>query len=63
MKKILGHFGQSKTKSCAKRNISIWNLWQKAPGESLGQPFRFLNLGYRGSEACYTPTKKKKKKK
>lgn len=42
----------------AKRNVSPWILWQKIPGETLGQALRFLCLGYRGSEVCYTPTKK-----
>lgn len=31
----------------------------EAPGETLGQSFGFLSPWYRGSEACYAPTKKK----
>ncbi|GAB0181133.1 hypothetical protein GRJ2_000578600 [Grus japonensis] len=39
-------------------NGSTWSLWQKAPGESQGLPLGFWSWGYRGSEACYTPTEK-----
>ena len=35
-----------------------WSLWQKAPGETRGQPLRCWSWGYRGSEARYTPTEK-----
>lgn len=34
---------------------TTWSLWQKTLGEILGWPSGF---GYRGSEACYTPTEK-----
>ncbi|KAK4811075.1 hypothetical protein QYF61_016361 [Mycteria americana] len=31
---------------------------EKAPGETRGRPLGFWSRGYRGSEACYTPTEK-----
>ena len=34
------------------------SLWQKTQGNTQGQPLGFWNRGYRGSEACYTPTEK-----
>ncbi|GAB0176080.1 hypothetical protein GRJ2_000073200 [Grus japonensis] len=39
-------------------NGPTWSLWQKAPGETRGRPLGFWSRGYRGSEACYTPTEK-----
>ncbi|GAB0204611.1 hypothetical protein GRJ2_002926700 [Grus japonensis] len=42
----------------AGENGPTWSLWQKAPGETRGQPLGFWSRGYRGSEACYTPTEK-----
>ncbi|KAK4819235.1 hypothetical protein QYF61_027189 [Mycteria americana] len=39
-------------------NGPTWSLWQKAPGETRGRPPGFWSRGYRGSEACYTPTQK-----
>ncbi|GAB0208768.1 hypothetical protein GRJ2_003342500 [Grus japonensis] len=42
----------------AGENGPTWSLWQKAPGETQGRPLGFWSRGYRGSEACYTPTEK-----
>ncbi|GAB0192610.1 hypothetical protein GRJ2_001726300 [Grus japonensis] len=42
----------------AGENGPTWSLWQKAPGETRGQPLGFWSQGYRGSEARYTPTEK-----
>ncbi|GAB0204674.1 hypothetical protein GRJ2_002933000 [Grus japonensis] len=39
-------------------NGPTWGLWQKAPGETRGRALGFGSRGYRGSEACYTPTEK-----
>ncbi|GAB0204352.1 hypothetical protein GRJ2_002900800 [Grus japonensis] len=39
-------------------NGPTWSLWQKAPGETRGQPLGFWSRGYRGSEVRYTPTEK-----
>ncbi|RMC01062.1 hypothetical protein DUI87_22326 [Hirundo rustica rustica] len=45
--------------SAAGNNGLSWSLWQKAAGETQGQPLGFWSQSYRGSEANYTPTKKK----
>ncbi|GAB0210111.1 hypothetical protein GRJ2_003476900 [Grus japonensis] len=44
--------------TAAGENGPTWSLWQKAPGETRGRPLGFWSWGYRGSEACYTPTEK-----
>nr|XP_010305172.1 PREDICTED: LOW QUALITY PROTEIN: uncharacterized protein LOC104638654 [Balearica regulorum gibbericeps] len=44
--------------TAARENDPTWSLWQKAPGETRGGPLGFWSLGYRGSEARYTPTEK-----
>ncbi|GAB0195094.1 hypothetical protein GRJ2_001974700 [Grus japonensis] len=44
--------------TAAGENGPTWSLWQKAPGETRGRPLGFWSRGYRGSEACYTPTEK-----
>ncbi|KAJ7414938.1 hypothetical protein BTVI_39876 [Pitangus sulphuratus] len=44
--------------SAARDNGPSWNLWQKVPGETQGQPLGFWNRSYRGSEANYTPMEK-----
>ena len=35
-----------------------WSLWQRASGETRGQPLGFWSRAYRGSEENYTPTEK-----
>ncbi|TRZ06843.1 hypothetical protein HGM15179_020264, partial [Zosterops borbonicus] len=45
--------------SAARNNSLSWSLWQKVPGETRGRPLRFWSRSYRGSEANYTPTKKR----
>lgn len=35
-----------------------WSFWQKAPGETQGQPIGFWSWGYRGSKAHYTTTER-----
>ncbi|GAB0207945.1 hypothetical protein GRJ2_003260200 [Grus japonensis] len=42
--------------TAARENGPTWSLWQKAPGETRGRPLGCQ--GYRGSQACYTPTEK-----
>ncbi|KAK4818459.1 hypothetical protein QYF61_013665 [Mycteria americana] len=42
----------------AGENGPTWSLWQKAPGETRGQPPGFWSRGYKGFEAHYTPTEK-----
>ncbi|GAB0205165.1 hypothetical protein GRJ2_002982100 [Grus japonensis] len=42
----------------AGENGPTWSLWHKTPGETRGRPLGFWSRGYRGSEACYTPTEK-----
>ncbi|KAK4817261.1 hypothetical protein QYF61_005474 [Mycteria americana] len=42
--------------TAAGENGPTWSPWQKAPGETRGQPLGFWSRGYRGSEACYTPS-------
>ncbi|KAK4826194.1 hypothetical protein QYF61_006138 [Mycteria americana] len=44
--------------TAAGENGPTWSLWQKAPGETRGQPLGFWRRGYRGSKACYTATEK-----
>ncbi|KQK79943.1 hypothetical protein AAES_100954 [Amazona aestiva] len=44
--------------TAARENGPTGSLWQKAPGETRGQPLGFWSRGYRGSEANYTPTEK-----
>ncbi|GAB0207951.1 hypothetical protein GRJ2_003260800 [Grus japonensis] len=44
--------------TAAGENGPTWSLWQKAPGETRGRPLGFWSRGYRGSQACYTPTEK-----
>jgi len=44
--------------STAGENGSTWSLWQKAPGETRGQPLGFWSRGYKESEVRYTPTEK-----
>ncbi|GAB0206634.1 hypothetical protein GRJ2_003129000 [Grus japonensis] len=44
--------------TAAGENGPTWSLWQKAPGETRGQPLGFWSRGYRGSEVPYTPTEK-----
>ncbi|KAK4813981.1 hypothetical protein QYF61_003814 [Mycteria americana] len=44
--------------TAAGENGPTWSLWQKAPGETRGQPLGFWSRGYRGSQARYTPTEK-----
>ncbi|KAK4827062.1 hypothetical protein QYF61_013703 [Mycteria americana] len=44
--------------TAAGENGPTWNLWQKVPGETRGQPLGFWSQGYRGSKTCYTPTEK-----
>ena len=35
-----------------------WSLWQRALGETQGQPPGLWSRAYKGSEECYTPTEK-----
>ena len=42
--------------AAAGENGPTWSCWQKVPGETRGQPLGFWSRGYRGSEACHTPT-------
>ncbi|KQK73995.1 hypothetical protein AAES_160407 [Amazona aestiva] len=44
--------------TAARDNCPTWSLWQKAPGETQGQPLGFWSWGYRGSEGSYSPTEK-----
>lgn len=44
--------------TAAGKNGPTWSLWKKAPGDAGGHPPGFGSLGYRGSEACHTPTEK-----
>jgi len=44
--------------TAAGENGPTWSLWQKAPGETRDRPLGFWSQGYKGSEACYTPTEK-----
>jgi len=38
-----------------------WSLWQKAPGQTRGQPLEFWSQGFRGAKARYTPAEKEMK--
>jgi len=44
--------------TAAGENGPTWSLWQKASGETRGRPLGFWSRGYKGFEACYTPTEK-----
>jgi len=44
--------------TAAGENGPTWSLWQKAPGNTWGQPLEFWSWRYRGSGVCYTPTEK-----
>jgi len=41
-----------------RENGPTWSLWQKAPGETLGQPLGFWSWGYGRSKACCAPDEK-----
>ncbi|RMC00119.1 hypothetical protein DUI87_23529 [Hirundo rustica rustica] len=45
--------------SAAENNGLSWSLWQKVSGETRGRPLGFWSRSYRGSEANYTPQRRK----
>lgn len=44
--------------AAARETDPTWNLWQKAAGETWGQPHSLWSQGYRRSKACYIPAEK-----
>nr|XP_010300733.1 PREDICTED: uncharacterized protein LOC104635577 [Balearica regulorum gibbericeps] len=44
--------------TAASENGPTWSLWQKASGETQGQPMGFGSWGYRGSKTYYITTEK-----